>query len=77
MLIITGGPGTGKTTLVQAIITAARQFQLKVRLMAPTGRAAKRLSLSSGVEADTIHKALEAELHDSGRTFSIGMSRTL
>lgn len=69
VLIITGGPGTGKTTLVQAIITAARQFQLKVRLMAPTGRAAKRLSLSSGVEADTIHKALEAELHDSGRTF--------
>lgn len=69
VLIITGGPGTGKTTLVQAIITAARQFQLKVRLMAPTGRAAKRLSLSSGVEADTIHKALEVELHDSGRTF--------
>lgn len=69
VLIITGGPGTGKTTLVQAIITAARQFQLKVRLMAPTGRAAKRLSLSGGVEADTIHKALEAELHDSGRTF--------
>lgn len=69
VLIITGGPGTGKTTLVQAIITAARQFQLRVRLMAPTGRAAKRLSLSSGVEADTIHKALEAELHDSGRTF--------
>lgn len=69
VLIITGGPGTGKTTLVQAIITAARQFQLNVRLMAPTGRAAKRLSLSSGVEADTIHKALEAELHDSGRTF--------
>lgn len=54
---------------MQAIITAARQFQLKVRLMAPTGRAAKRLSLSSGVEADTIHKALEAELHDSGSTF--------
>lgn len=69
VLIITGGPGTGKTTLVQAIIAAARQFELKVRLMAPTGRAAKRLSLSSGVEADTIHKALEAELHDSGRTF--------
>lgn len=69
VLIITGGPGTGKTTLVQAIIAAARQFELKVRLMAPTGRAAKRLSLSSGVEADTIHKALEAELHDSGSTF--------
>ena len=68
VLIITGGPGTGKTTLVRAVITAARQFQLKVRLMAPTGRAAKRLSLSSGVEADTIHKALEAEMRDSGGT---------
>ncbi len=69
VLVITGGPGTGKTTLVRAVITAARQFQKKVRLMAPTGRAAKRLSLSSGMNADTIHKALEAELHDSGSTF--------
>lgn len=69
LLIITGGPGTGKTTIVRSIITAALQYQLKVRLMAPTGRAAKRLSLSSGVEADTIHKALEAEMQDGGRTF--------
>jgi exodeoxyribonuclease V alpha subunit len=69
LLVITGGPGTGKTTIVRAIITAALQNQLKVRLMAPTGRAAKRLSLASGVEADTIHKALEAEMHDGGSTF--------
>lgn len=68
MLIITGGPGTGKTTLVRAVITAAQQFQLKVRLMAPTGRAAKRLSLASGVSADTIHKALEAAMRDNGST---------
>ena len=69
VLIITGGPGTGKTTLVRAIITAAGQQGLKVHLMAPTGRAAKRLALSSGMEADTIHKALEAEMHDNGNTY--------
>lgn len=61
LLIITGGPGTGKTTIIQAIITAAEQHHMKVRLMAPTGRAAKRLSIAAGRNADTIHKALEAE----------------
>ncbi len=68
VLIITGGPGTGKTTLIQAILTAAEQNGKKIRLMAPTGRAAKRLSLASGRTADTIHKALEAERHGE-RTF--------
>ena len=69
LMVITGGPGTGKTTLVRAVITAAEQYGLQVRLMAPTGRAAKRLSLSSGMDADTIHKALEAEMRDSGGTY--------
>lgn len=69
ILIITGGPGTGKTTLVRALIMAAEQHGLEVHLMAPTGRAAKRLSISSGRDADTIHKALEAEIHENGSTF--------
>ena len=48
VMVITGGPGTGKTTLIQAIIGAAEQYGVKVKLMAPTGRAAKRLAISSG-----------------------------
>lgn len=68
VLVITGGPGTGKTTLVRAIITAAEQHDLKVHLMAPTGRAAKRLALASHMDADTIHKALEAEKREDGGT---------
>lgn len=70
MLIITGGPGTGKTTLIKAIIFAAEQAGQSVMLMAPTGRAAKRLAISSERNAETIHKALEAELHDDGVFFA-------
>lgn len=69
VLVITGGPGTGKTTLIRAIIMAAEQHNQKVRLMAPTGRAAKRLALASGRDADTIHKALEAEMNGGRSLF--------
>lgn len=58
MLVITGGPGVGKTTLVKALIEIFRARKLKVKLAAPTGRAAKRLSESSGAHATTLHRLL-------------------
>ncbi len=61
ILILTGGPGTGKTTTVQGIITAFKEAKAKIILAAPTGRAAKRLSEAAGMEAKTIHRLLEAK----------------
>ena len=58
MLIITGGPGTGKTTIVRAILFGAKQLKWGVELAAPTGRAAKRLSETTGHPARTIHRLL-------------------
>jgi len=58
--VITGGPGTGKTTTVRAIIAMFEKLELKVLLAAPTGRAAKRMSELTGHEAATIHRLLEA-----------------
>jgi exodeoxyribonuclease V alpha subunit len=59
LLVITGGPGTGKTTTVRNIVAAQRDKGKNVVLCAPTGRAAKRLSEASGAEARTIHRLLE------------------
>ena len=59
ILILTGGPGTGKTTTTLGILTAFRQAGAKILLAAPTGRAAKRLSETTGMEARTIHRLLE------------------
>ena len=61
ILILTGGPGTGKTTTTLGIITAFRNFGAKILLAAPTGRAAKRLSEATGLEAKTIHRMLEVK----------------
>jgi len=59
ILIITGGPGVGKTTLVNAILLILRAKKIRCLLCAPTGRAAKRLSETTGIEAKTIHRLLE------------------
>lgn len=59
VLVITGGPGTGKTTLVRAILAVYRQMGARVCLAAPTGRAAKRLSEATGHAASTVHRLLE------------------
>jgi exodeoxyribonuclease V alpha subunit len=59
LLVLTGGPGTGKTTIVRAILEVFQSYHQRVGLCAPTGRAAKRLSESTGREAKTIHRLLE------------------
>jgi exodeoxyribonuclease V alpha subunit len=60
-LVITGGPGVGKTTLVNSVLKVLRAKAVRVALCAPTGRAAKRLSESTGLEARTIHRLLETD----------------
>ena len=59
VFVLTGGPGTGKTTTTQGILTAFRDAGAGILLAAPTGRAAKRLSEATGMEAKTIHRLLE------------------
>ena len=61
ILILTGGPGTGKTTTTLGIITAFKEAGARILLAAPTGRAAKRLSEATGMEAKTIHRLLEVK----------------
>ena len=59
ILVITGGPGTGKTTIIRAVVDIFRKWDREVILAAPTGRAAKRLSETTGRDARTIHRVLE------------------
>ena len=59
VVIVTGGPGTGKTTVIRAIIEMFKKLEVSFCLAAPTGRAAKRMSEASGYEAATIHRLLE------------------
>ena len=63
--ILTGGPGTGKTTTLNAIIKILKTKDLSIALAAPTGRAAKRMSELTGCEAKTIHRLLEVEWNES------------
>ena len=66
LMIITGGPGTGKTTIINAIIKILSRPGVKIMLAAPTGRAAKRMSEATGHEAKTIHRMLEYSIQKGG-----------
>ncbi len=68
MMILTGGPGTGKTTALNGIIELCERREYDVILAAPTGRAAKRISELTGRDAKTIHRLLEAEWVDGNKT---------
>ena len=70
LTIITGGPGTGKTTITRAILALARKYTRKILLAAPTGRAAKRMSEATGFEAKTIHRLLEFDPSKRGFKFN-------
>ena len=59
VMVITGGPGTGKTTTIRALLALFKRYSLKIMLTAPTGRAARRMSEATGMEAKTIHRLLE------------------
>ena len=72
VLLVTGGPGTGKTTILNGIISLFGQMQLRCVLAAPTGRAAKRLTEVTGEEASTIHRLLEATIdQNTGKMFFV------
>ena len=68
--VITGGPGTGKTTIVRCVLHLLRENGLKTVLCAPTGRAAKRLAESTGEEAATIHRLLDLDFKDGKGFFT-------
>ena len=68
LVVITGGPGTGKTTTIRAILEMFDRLGLKTLLTAPTGRAAKRMSELSGREASTVHRLLEAKFSEDGES---------
>jgi exodeoxyribonuclease V alpha subunit len=65
-MVITGGPGTGKTTIINAVLKIFAQLKIRIMLAAPTGRAAKRMSETTGFEAKTIHRMLEFSMQKGG-----------
>lgn len=67
--VITGGPGTGKTTIISCLLELFNMQNKKVLLMAPTGRAARRLTETTGYQASTIHRALEINFKQEGGMF--------
>ena len=75
IMILTGGPGTGKTTTINAIIRYFDGEQMDIRLAAPTGRAAKRMTEATGWEAQTIHRLLEVSGNPEEETAGTGFQR--
>ncbi len=75
--VITGGPGTGKTTIIKCIAEILTAHGLRVEFCAPTGRAAKRLSQSTGRDAKTIHRLLGFEMHGDKPAFKYNRMNTL
>jgi len=75
LIVVTGGPGVGKTTIVRAILDVMKRARLTVRLAAPTGRAAKRLSEATSHEATTLHRLLEFDPRAGG--FQLGERKPL
>lgn len=67
--VITGGPGTGKTTIIKCILEIFENMKLRVALVAPTGRASKRMSDSTGREAKTIHRLLEVNVIKTNESY--------
>ncbi len=66
VMVVTGGPGTGKTTIINAIIKIFTPLKIRIQLAAPTGRAAKRMSEATGHEARTLHRLLEYSMKKGG-----------
>lgn len=77
VLVLTGGPGTGKTTVIKGILSILKAQGLKIRLAAPTGRAAKRLSETTGQKALTIHRLLEANNLAQDDNLKLGFSKDI
>ncbi len=75
--VITGGPGTGKTTIIKCVLSLFRKYGLDTVLCAPTGRAAKRLTEQTGEEAKTIHRLLDLDFKDGRGYFTYNESTKL
>ena len=75
--VVTGGPGTGKTTIIKAIVAMLNNIQKSFALCAPTGRAAKRMSESTGYEAKTIHRLLGLQVEEGVMRFQFNETNQL
>jgi len=75
--IVTGGPGTGKTTIIKCILRMFENLHLNVALCAPTGRAAKRMTEATGIEAKTIHRMLELSWEEGFKGFRVNEDNPL